>query len=311
MISTFNNSRIVDIKNKLREMKVPFKSNLRKRDLYDLLAARQSSTRRLETTEENVASVIKIQAAWRGRYTRKMLALRGYAAFNRYLCSNDIDPISLNPIEDLPMRSFFSYRADDGRIYGFDIDSLKKCLDNAQTKNPFNREAFSWRTLQDIHDCYAASPAAAAEEANSSSICKRGRSGKFNTRERAFEIFHNFHLSSGFFVDETWFLDLSRRDLINFYRRLYTIIRLRSPAAFREMFNSSGVSGLKFFDLYDDICGRAVYNTPKMQQLILLELENLVAVQSTHDDKVTAIIWVLIALTQSTSRAAVALPFLS
>ena len=112
-------------------------------------------------------------------------------------------------------------------------------------------------------------------------------------------------------MDETWFLDLGRRDLINFYKRLFTIIRLRSPAAFRQMCDTADISGLRFFDLYDDICGRAIYNTPKMQQLILLELENLVDVQSTQDDKVTAIIWILIALTQSTSRAAVALPFLS
>ena len=308
---TFNRSRIVDIKDRLRELKIPFKSNLRKRDLYDLLAARQVSPP-IETTEDNTAAIVKIQAAWRGHYTRKMLELRGNAAFNRQLCSNDIDPISLNPIEDLPMKFFFSYRAADGRYYGFDINSLKKCLDNSQTKNPFNREAFSWRTLQDIHECYGSSPTAEAAEASSSSFCKRGRpERKVNTRERAFEIFHNFHLSSGFFVDETWFLDLGRRDLITFYKRLFTIIRLRSPAAFREMCDTADQSGLRFFDLYDDICGRAIYNTPKMQQLILAELENLVEVQSTQDDKVTAIIWILIALTQTTSRAAIALPFLS
>lgn len=307
---TFNSSRIVDIKDKLRELKVPFKSNLRKRDLYDLLAARQASTP-IQTNEDNTAAIVKIQAAWRGRYTRNTLKLRGKAAFNRRLCSNDIDPISLNPIEDLPMKVFFSYKADDGRYYGFDINSLKKCLDNAQTKNPFNREAFSCQTLHDIQACYNRSPAAMEAEA-SSSVGRRGRSErKINTRERAFEIFHNFHLSSGFFVDENWFLDFGRKDLINFYQRLFSIIRLRSPAAFREMCNTADISGLKLFDLYDDICARAIYNTPKMQQLILLELENLVDIQCTQDDKVTAIIWILIALTQSSSRAAVALPFLS
>ena len=121
---TFNRSRIVDIKDRLRELKIPFKSNLRKRDLYDLLAARQVAAP-IETTVDNTAAIVKIQAAWRGRYTRKMLELRGNAAFNRQLCSNDIDPISLNPIEDLPMKFFFSYRAADGRYYGFDINSLK------------------------------------------------------------------------------------------------------------------------------------------------------------------------------------------
>jgi hypothetical protein len=210
------------------------------------------------------------------------------------------------------MNVFFSYRAKDGRYYGFDTNSLKRLLDNAQTKNPFNREAFSYETLQDIHACYSISPAALADEASSSSAGKRGRpERRINTRERAFEIFHKFHLSSGFFVDENWFLDFNRKDLINFYQRLFSIIRLRSPAAFGEMCNTADMSGLKFFDLYDDICARTIYNTPKMQQLILLELENLVDVQRTQDDKVTAIIWILIALTQSSHRAAFALPFLS
>jgi hypothetical protein len=307
MNTTFNNARITDIKNNLRELKIPFKSNLRKRDLYDLLAARQTPGQAFIINEENTAAVIKIQAVWRGRYTRQMLELRGNAAFNRQLCSNDIDPISLNPIEDLPMKLFFSYRADDGRYYGFDINSLKKCLDNSQLKNPFNREAFSSDTLYDIHACYASSTSS-TDEANG----KRERSErKINTRERAFEIFHNFHLSSGFFVDESWYLDLGRKDLINFYKRLFTIIRLRSPAAFHDMCNQANISGLKFFDLYDDICSRPIYNTPKMQQMILLELEAIVNIQRTQDDKVTAIIWVLIALTQSSHRAAIALPFLS
>lgn len=305
METSFNRSRIVEIKNKLRELKIPFKSNLRKRDLYDLLAARIVAAP-IETSVHNISAIVKIQAAWRGRYTRKMLALRGNAAFNRELCSNDIDPISLDPINDLPMKAFFSYRADDGRYYGFDISSLKKCLDNEQLKNPFNREAFSCVTLHRIDMCYEA---AGFPKVSSSSYSSRSvqADGKVDTRKKAFEIFHNFHLASGFFIDENWFLNLKRPDVIAFFKKLYHIIRVRSPSAFYEMCEEQDTSVFGFFDLYDNICA-GVYNTAKMRQMILKELENLV---ETQDDKITAIIWVLLALTQVSESAAMGLPFLA
>ena len=300
METSFSRSRIVEMKNRLRELEIPFKSNLKKRDLYDLLAARAVSAP-IETSIPKILAIVKIQAAWRGRYTRKMLALRGNAAFNRELCSNDIDPISLDPIKDLPMRTFFSYMADDGRYYGFDITSLKKCLDNEQLKNPFNREEFSFETLHRIHVCYETRVPIV-------SLSKSGRTGsKVDTRTKAFEIFHNFHLASGFFIDENWFLNLQRPDLIAFFKKLYHIIRVRSPSAFYEMCEEEDTSVFGFFDLYDNICA-GMYNTAKMRQMILKELENLV---ETQEDKITAIIWILLALTQASESAAMGLPFLA
>ena len=300
---SFNSSKISNIKRQLKELQIPFKSNLRKRDLYDLLAARKVAAP-LVKSKENISAVITIQAAWRGRYTRKMLALRGNAAFCRELCSNDIDPISLDPVKDLPMKVFFSYMADDGRYYGFDINSLKKCLNNGQTKNPFNREDFSCMVIHQIHLCYDAST---KEQDTELSLPAKGRrcNRKFNTKEKAFEIFHNFHLASGFFIDENWFLDLNRANLVVFFQKLYQIIRIRSPMAFFEMCEEQNPSW-DFFELYDKIC-MGIYNTSKMRQLILEALENVV---NSQIDKTTAIIWILLALTQVSEPASMQLSFL-
>ena len=94
---------------------------------------------------------LKIQKKWRGYLRRSMNALKGEACFNRK-CTNSTDFLTLDNIENIPYKQFFSFRDEDGFIYGFDIKSIynlkKKC---DITRNPYNRKIMPPKTLENLN----------------------------------------------------------------------------------------------------------------------------------------------------------------
>jgi hypothetical protein len=87
--------------------------------------------------------IIKIQKIFRGLIARKYKNLHGPATFNRKLCTNKVDFITMEPVEEINFHQFLSYKDNDNFIYGFDIISLHnlflKSKDIESVFNPYNR----------------------------------------------------------------------------------------------------------------------------------------------------------------------------
>tara|TARA_B100001287_G_C22685484_1_gene533219 strand:- start:1467 stop:2648 length:1182 start_codon:yes stop_codon:yes gene_type:complete len=100
-------------------------------------------------------SVITIQSWWRKQLVFISIKLRGPALKNRSLCTNLVDFNTLEPIEDINQNNFFSYTGDDNFTYGFYFNSLIELL-NRETSpfNPFNREVFNKKTIDNIMKLY-------------------------------------------------------------------------------------------------------------------------------------------------------------
>ena len=64
---------------------------------------------------------IKIQKVFRGFLRRNYFSLFGPAFKNKNLCNNNIDFFTMDDFTNLKLTEFFSYKDDDGFIYGFDI----------------------------------------------------------------------------------------------------------------------------------------------------------------------------------------------
>jgi len=98
----------------------------------------------------------KIQKLFRGNIVRHMLRLRGDAFYNRKLCVNDSDFVTLEPLNEIEDKDFFSYTDSKSFIYGFSLTSLIQCM-SSQSKltNPYNRENMNGKITNNIKSLYA------------------------------------------------------------------------------------------------------------------------------------------------------------
>jgi hypothetical protein len=114
---------------------------------------------RLQTRYSQINSAITIQRIFRGFLVRESERLRGPAANNFTICTNDTDFETMSPLSDIPNECFFSYRDDRGFVYGFNLVSLIKMFANNHGKlvNPYNREEFPSRVVDSLFSVYAKS----------------------------------------------------------------------------------------------------------------------------------------------------------
>ena len=87
--------------------------------------------------------VIEIQKSVRRFFVKKLLLLIGPGFMNKQLCVNQSDFSTLEPLTELPIYDFFSYKDTNGKIYGFQLESIKMLIKKRRHKsieNPFNRE---------------------------------------------------------------------------------------------------------------------------------------------------------------------------
>jgi len=87
-------------------------------------------------------AVLRIQTRIRGCMVRYSQVLRGPALRNRSLCVNETDFYTLEPLTEIPVLDFFSYKTQEGFVYGFDIHSIRAQLKATHNKlnNPYTRE---------------------------------------------------------------------------------------------------------------------------------------------------------------------------
>lgn len=89
----------------------------------------------------HIDKVIKIQRFIKNFIKNKKYLVYGPALFNRKICNNVTDFYNLDEISDIPDQEFFSYKDNDGFVYGFHIDSIIKLIkEKKNTLNPYNRK---------------------------------------------------------------------------------------------------------------------------------------------------------------------------
>lgn len=98
---------------------------------------------------------IKIQSIVRMHQSYIYINKRGPALHNRSICNNNTDFVTLEPIEEIPLEYFYSYKDVEGFIYGFNIVSLLSLI-RSKTKiiNPYNRNKFNDQIIKEIISVY-------------------------------------------------------------------------------------------------------------------------------------------------------------
>jgi hypothetical protein len=109
-------------------------------------------TRRLYEYCENSINPLKIQKVFRGHLYRRLHKIQGPALMDRKICTNDSDFFTMDSMSEIPVNQFYSYKDNDGFIYGFNIVSLHNLLlkEGSRASNPYNRNEFSNKIKDDI-----------------------------------------------------------------------------------------------------------------------------------------------------------------
>ena len=286
----FSKLRIADVKRVLRTLHVAFRANARKRDLVDGLSAALLATSDLP--DAAVPAAVRIQAAYRGHRERRALATRGPAALHPSLCANEHDPVTLEPLAQIPTRAFFSFRdALHGKVYGFRASSIAQLLDQCGAVNPFNRRPLD----DDVVRCARAAFAAAPPEPEE-------RAAPLDVNARAFRTVHAVNVATGCFADEAWFLELDRPELICMYRCLQDFVREQRlrPAEDARRLVDPLASPFQAANL-------PLFNRRKLQTIVLDGCDALLA-YPTPPERSTLGLWILVALCRVSYRASRDLP---
>ena len=291
---------IISLKAELRARNVRFKANSNKRQMYRLLFDRLYSFAHddLDALDKAVLKITRVYKGWKVRHS---LCLHGPAALNVSICNNEVDPITMDDLKDIPRTDLFSFTDIDGKVYGFDVQAFWKWFQAGNEYNPFTRNLMSDQVKARLFDSWQDSCKYAGPAASPAAIV--------NTQERAFDIFHSIYLLTGNFVDEAWFMDLDRIGLLRMYRCLHDIWICQTDMPHQERLSFSPAHAPIMSQLID-VCFRRLYKFQKLQQVLLSEFELLLKNPQNKQDKCTSALWILVALTMVSRSAAYHLPHL-
>lgn len=261
--------------------------------------------------------IIKIQKIFRGKLQRKFNLYFGPALKQREICTNDTDFVTMDDLKDLPYGQFYSFKDNDGRVYGFDIASIYNLIfKNTDTINiskigginPYNRNKIPSFVMIDLKMIVRTSKTLKIK-INLDFETDLGNVSTTKTVEmRTLSLFQNID-SLGNYSSPEWFLTLNRNQLIKFLRELSDIWNYRAQLSIETKQNICPPTG----DPFRNINLSYILNENDLlniKKAILDVLEKFVNNGVDRDSKTLGAYYVLGALTLVNDSAASSLPWL-
>jgi hypothetical protein len=255
--------------------------------------------------------IIKIQKIIRGNIQRKYNKYHGPAFKNRTICTNNFDFLSMGQLTEIPSEQFFSFKDDDGFIYGFDLLSLHnliyKC--NGAIKNPFNNKPIHSKVIEDLRSLLRLSHILNINIITEIEDVTKDISNKKSIELRAVTLFQNID-ALGNYTNSQWFLSLNRNQLIKFVRELADIWSYRAPLTTETKRAICPPIGNPFVRMPNYHVLQNMENMDDLRKNILDVIEKFVVTGVDKDSKYLGASYVLSALTLVNIDAATALPWL-
>jgi hypothetical protein len=256
-------------------------------------------------------SAIKIQKIIKGHLLRKYMSFHGPAFTKKSLCTNMFDFLSLDPLTEIPNEQFFSFKDDDGFIYGFDILSLYNLIykGNGSIKNPFNTKQISSKVIENFRSLLRLSRVFHIPICTEMSDVTKEVSDKKSVELRTLTLFQYID-SLGNYSNAQWFLSLNRNQLIKFLRELVDIWSYRAPLTLDTKRAICPPLGNPFMNFRNYNTLQTYENIDDVRKVILEYLEKMVTTGIDKDNKCLGAYYVLGALTLVNDDAATSLPWL-
>lgn len=255
--------------------------------------------------------VIIIQKFTRGYIQRSYNLLHGPAYKNRTLCTNNSDFLTLDQLDELNIHQFFSFKDDNGFIYGYDIASLFNLFkqnDFMNVENPYNREMFPDTIFQSICEIIKKGKLLGVNITLNIEPETDNLSDEKIIELRSLDLFQYIN-SLGNYSSNEWFLSLDRFRLIRFFRELLDIWNYRTQISPHVKRLICPPNGDPFYDLTVSTIAHEE-DILQIKYYILKVMERMVYSSSTDDFKNIGAMYVLGGLTIVNSDASDAIPWL-
>jgi hypothetical protein len=241
---------------------------------------------------------------------KKYKALHGPASFNRKICTNSDDFVSMEPVEEINFHQFISYKDKDGFIYGFDITSLHNLFikSGAEFRNPYNRNIFPELLFKNIRSLIRLSKILKININLNFEDDTKNVSNEKAIELRALTLFQNID-SLGNYSNVSWFISLNRNQLIKFIRELMDIWNYRAQLPNQTKRNICPPLGDPFRNLSIQYINTE-QNLWNVKKVLLEIMEKMVNIGVDKDSKALGAYYVLGALTLVNEEAATSLPWL-
>jgi len=261
--------------------------------------------------------IVKIQKIFRGRLQRRFNAYFGPALKKREICTNNTDFVTMEDLKDLQYGQFYSFKDNDGIIYGFDIASIYNLIyKNTDTINiskigginPYNRKKIPSFVMIDLKMIVRTGKILKIK-INLDFDNDIGNVSNNKTVEmRALSLFQNID-ALGNYSSPEWFLTLNRNQLIKFLRELSDIWNYRAQLTNDMKHDICPPNGDPFrnINLSYIISEHDLLNIKKK---VLDVLEKFVNTGVDRNSKTLGAYYVLGALTLVNDSAATSLPWL-
>ena len=252
---------------------------------------------------------IKIQKVFHKNIIKKLIQLKGKGLFDRKVCVNEWDPLTLEPLRDINFDNYISIE-EAGKTYGFNIASFynlwkRKALDKNTIVNPFSRKSINERYWDKcLYIIYL------SKKINRNVIIQREEdeilSIKKKIEMRTTSLFQKID-ELGYITDINWFMNLSRLRLGRFVKELKEIwtYRLQIPQETKNQIcppNGRPFIGIHLLDILH-------LSKENLRKKCLKVMENLIS-GNDHDSKHVGATYILGALTLVSGAAANSMPWL-
>ena len=176
--------------------------------------------------------IVKIQRMFRNFIASKYRKLNGPAFLKHTLCVNDTDFYTFDALTDIEPHNFFSFKDEDGKIYGFHIASIYNLIITSypDITNPYNRNLIPLDIVDNVYEKLIYSTLlnirVSIKLDEDDDVPVKLSSEK---QEELFIVGLFQHINTlGNYSDSEWFTSLNRLEYIRFIRNIYDIWNYRA-----------------------------------------------------------------------------------
>ena len=252
----------------------------------------------------SIEKIKKIQRLYRSKKLKEKISIYGLGILDKNLCNNREDFYTFEPVEEIEDKYFFSYRDIKNFIYFFDIRSFKKLIDK-NAENPYTREKIPQKAIDSFNKRinYIVKNKIFIEDFEPDKI-----SAEQKLKNRVVEVFQKIDELAGC-TNINWFLNLSFKDLKNYYRLLEDIWNYRA-----NLTHEAKLKIVPYNDMFQTsmnyIMNLPVSKEKHLKVYILNEIDKLISSADDVSQKTTGAYYVLTAFAELVPECAQSLPWL-
>lgn len=241
------------------------------------------------------SSQIIIQRSVTRWFQKHLFHTKGICYFHPEWSCNDTEPITQEPIQQIPLPYFISFIEENNTFYTFDI----RLFHRSNIVNPYTRRPLHPTNIDKIQH--------QLQSLRHSKIPLEFETSPITTSQRAVSLFINMDELDNY-TNVNWFLQLGQTQLKEWYRHAEDIWNYRAkltPEQKERIISQKKVFNIPMKEFYK------IHNLERLQNLVLDEINTLINTSSDRNERKLGCLYVLIAFTEVSHTVAHALPWLT